>query len=375
MPNGFVVAHRPGAATVHHTALGAPPARFDRPLMADLARMAGVSISTVSRALRGDPMVAAATRHRIEALALSMHYRVDERARSLRLRQNHMVAVVVPKGLRPGDRWADPFSLELLDSIADALADQGHTMLLSRPDRLQPAALSRDVEAGQARGLIIVGEVADDGALDALARRGVPLVVWGVRRDGQAHASVCSDNLIGGRLATGHLLDRGARQVAFIGDIRQPEMALRHAGHLQAHRVRGVMPLAATAPPWPDPLADPMDLVAGWLEQAPGIDAIVAGNDLLAMGVVHGLRCLGRRVPEDILVVGHGNTGLAAQFHPPLTSVCPSTGLAGAALVQALQVMIDGGRPADTLLPTRLQVRQSSGGERRAHRQTDAPHG
>lgn len=363
MSQGFFIAHRATPAPKVHAEPPPARARSDRPLMADIARLAGVSIATVSRALRGDRMVAAHTRARIAGIAQSLHYGVDVRARGLRLGQIDAVSVVVPKGPHPGPSLADPFILELLGSIADALADRGRPMLLSRPAMLQPEVLACDVETGRAGGLLIIGQGQHHAQLQAMAARGVPFVVWGAQLEGQRYTSVGGDNLVGGRLAIGHLLDRGARRVAFVGDTRQPEMALRHAGYLQAHRARGVQPLTGVPTPWHLAVDDPAQHVAQALQHMQAPDAVFAGSDLLAMAAVHRLRQAGRRVPEDVLVAGFDNTAMAAQFHPPLTTVCPSTAAAGPALLQALDAVAAGGigqAGASVLLPTRLQVRPSS---------------
>jgi len=368
MAQGFHIAHRAGPVAPLQPE--APPVRprASRPLMADIARQAGVSIATVSRALSGDSVVAEDTRARIEAIAQALRYGVHAQARALRLRQSQAVAVVLPRGPHPGPGLTDPFSMDLLGSVADALSAQGGHLLLLRPDVLQADALAREVETGTASGLVIVGQgqpQAQQAQLAALAAHGVPFVVWGAPLDGQPYTTVGGDNLVGGRLAAGHLLDRGARRVLFIGDLRQPEMALRHAGYLQAHRARGVAPAGAPAQHAAD---DAPALVAQALQAQPRADAVFAASDLLALCAMQTLRQQGRRVPEDVLVAGYDNTALAAQLHPPLTSVCPSTAQAGPALLQALRAIEGGGRPQAVLLPTRLMLRASSAPGLRAPR-------
>lgn len=342
----------------------ATQSRRNRPLMADIARLAGVSIATVSRALSGDTMVAPATRVRVAQIAQSLHYAVDGRARGLRLGCNDAVCVIVPRESHPGLPLGDPLILDLLGSLSDALAAQGRTMQLLRPAALDVQALARDLPATRARGLVILCQGEHHAQLQSMVDRGLPFVVWGTRPDGQRYATVGGDNLIGGRLATGHLLDRGARRIAFVGDSRQPEMAQRHAGYLQAHRARGVAPLTDSPTPWPLPVEDPGDqviqLVTEILRREPATDGFFAGSDLMAMAVVRRLRQTGRRVPEDVLVAGYGDTVAAAQFHPPLTSVCQATAQAGPAILKVLDGLLADAAPTATLLPARLHVRASS---------------
>ncbi|OYU44644.1 MAG: LacI family transcriptional regulator [Burkholderiales bacterium PBB4] len=328
--------------------------------MSDIARIAGVSISTVSKALSGSSLVRPATRARIEEIALAMNYGVDESARNLRLRANRTVSVVVPQGPFLRQTLSDPFCLALIGRIADVLSDSGHDMLLSRTDTRRPATMARDFETGRARGLIVIGQGNHHSQLNEMAARGIPFVVWGAELGGQDYVTVGGDNLEGGRLATEHLLAQGARRIVFVGDTGLPEISLRHAGYLRAHRDRRlpVPPQATALLPW-----DRQDLPAAidqLLTSDPGIDALFVSSDAAAMRITNALRGLGRPVPEDILVVGYDDIAMAAHFHPALTTVGQSTDMAGVALVQTLAAILDGASPASVRLSTQLFCRASS---------------
>lgn len=351
MQRGIVVARAPQVV---------PAGGRARPQMADVARLAGVSVASVSRALRGEPGVRENLRHRIEDIARQLHYEVDEGARNLRIRHNRTISVVVPHSPAAGESLSDPFLLALIGSIADALTARSYDLLLSRIDTMQVGRLCRDVESRRAMGVIVVGQGHHHEQLNMVADRGVPLVVWGAHIEGRRYATVGSDNRLGGRLATAHLLDGGARRVAFIGDTSLPEVAHRHAGYVDAHHARGLLPPMELTRPAPFVQARVERELASLLAMEPGIDAIFASSDLTAMTVVHALHRAGLRVPEDLQVVGFDDIPMVAQMRPALSSVAQSVEQAGAALLRALEAVVDGAQAPSIVLPTTLQPREST---------------
>jgi DNA-binding LacI/PurR family transcriptional regulator len=328
--------------------------------MTDIARMAGVSTTTVSRALNGSPLVNEATRVRVTELARSLNYTVNAGAKELRLGHTNTVAVVIPytQGQRQG--MSDPFFLGILGSIADALTERGYDMLVSRvnADNLQMASMPFD--SGRAMGIILIGQRHHHDHLNQLAARGVPLVVWGAQLPNQLYCTVGCDNIAGGRLATEHLLARGRRSIAFFGDTNLPEVAQRYEGYRQALEHAGVPVVASLA--WPASfLADSArDAINGLRQRGVAFDAIFACSDLIAMIAISTLRELGLRVPEDVAVVGYDDVVLAAHFHPSITTVRQPIDLGGRALVSALMSFLDRVPPPSRVLPTELIVRASA---------------
>lgn len=338
----------------------AAPARPGRVQMVDIARLAGVSVSTVSRAMAGSTLINPETRQRITELARSHNYSVNAGAQNLRLKQNRTVSVVVPYDPQTRQHLSDPFFLSLIGGIADALTEQGHEMLLSRVDANQLDQAASAYHTGRAMGVVLIGQWHQHDQLNAMASQGVPFVVWGAQLPDQLYASVGSDNVEGGRLATEHLLQQGARRIAFLGDPDLPEFGQRHQGYLQAHEAAGLMAdpsLTLPVPMLPDAPARAMEDLH---RRGPPIDAMFAASDLMAMTAVGALRRLGRHVPEDLLVVSYDDIALAAHAHPPLTTVPQPVEAAGQMLVASLKALLAGEPPVRRTLPTELIVRDSS---------------
>lgn len=328
--------------------------------MVDVARLAGVSVSTVSRALNGSELVNAETRRRVAELARSLNYSINFGARNLRLQENKTVAVVVPYDAKSRQHISDPFFLSIVGSIADALTDLGYDMLLSRVDAERLDLASRWFDSGKAIGVILIGQWRQHDQLNEMAARKLPLVVWGGEMPQQLYCSVGGDNALGGALATRHLLKLGRRRIAFVGDAQLPEVWLRRQGYVQALREAGLEadPALELAAPFEPGVAT--DVVRGFCAAQRDFDAVLCCSDVLAMLVVQALRAAGRRVPQDVAVVGYDDMPLAAYCDPPLTTVHQPVAEAGAVLVDALLGQLNGERPGPRTMPVYLKLRESA---------------
>jgi DNA-binding LacI/PurR family transcriptional regulator len=335
------------------------PAR-KRVQMADIARLAGVSVSTVSRALAGNPQINADTRERVSQLARSLNYTINVGAQNLRLQKSQTIAVVVPYDTRVRQHISDPFFLALVGGLADALTDRGYDMLLSRVDADSLDSAAALVEAGKAIGLVIVGQWRHHDQLNALAARRMPLVVWGGQLPQQLYCSVGGDNVQGGLLATRHLLQAGRRRVLFAGDPALPEVYLRREGWRQALREAGLQPDPALE------LVVPFETIAARerldtrCASDLDFDAVVACSDLMAVQAVQALRAAGRAVPQDVAVVGYDDMAIATYTEPALTTVHQPVLLAGEELVEALLALLRGETVSPRTLPVHLVVRASA---------------
>ena len=331
--------------------------------MHDIAQMAGVSTSTVSRALNQSSLVNEETRQRIERLAQSLNYSINVGARNLRLQQNRTVAVIVPFESTARQHVSDPFFVSMLGSLADALTDRGYDMLLSRIDAARLDSAGELAASGRALGVILIGQWHQHEQLNSLALRKVPIVVWGAQLPQQVYCTVGSDNIAGGTLATEHLLAGGHRRIAFLGDVGLPEVSHRFEGYQRA--------LARAQVPGDPALLQHAAFVEGsarggiedLLQRRVSFDALFASSDLLAMEAISALQDRGLRVPQDIAVVGFDDITLARYFRPTLTTVRQAISNGGEALVDALLAIVSGQKPRPQVLPTELIVRESSGGQ------------
>lgn len=330
--------------------------------MADIARLAGVAVSTVSRALAGSPLVNQETRERVTELARSLNYAVNVRAQGLRLKHNNTVSVILPYDAPTAQHFSDPFFLTLIGSLGDAITDLGFDMLLSRIDAEHLDLAAQPYLSGRAMGVVLVGQWHHHDQLNELAMRRVPLVVWGALLPQQLYCTVGSDNVQGGRIATEHLFAQGASRIAFLGDTTLPEVAQRHAGYALAHQSRDVPVDEALTRPVQ--FADrPIDAdVKSLLRHEPRLDGIFASSDLLAIRAIGELHRHGKRVPEDVAVVGYDDITLARYCQPPLTTVRQPIEAAGKALIDMLMAQLAGIRPPSMQLQTELIHRATTRG-------------
>ncbi len=328
--------------------------------MADIARLAGVSVSTVSRALSGSSLVNEQTRARVVDLAKSLNYTINQGAQNLRLQKNRTIAVVVPYDAASRQHISDPFFLAIVGSLADALTDLGYEMLLSRVDAEKLDSAGAAFDAGRVVGVIIIGQWRHHDQLNGLAARQVPLVVWGAEMPQQLYCTVGGDNHGGGYQATRHLVMGGRRRILFLGNPDLPEVRWRYRGYLDALKEARIEPDLRWLLRVPFEEAAARRSLDQAYREGLSFDGVVACSDLLALQAVAAVRATGRRVPEEVSVTGYDDAPLAAWSDPPLTTVHQPVDEAGRLIVEALLAQLEGQPPQSRTMPVQLVVRKST---------------
>ncbi|QNA87039.1 LacI family transcriptional regulator [Sphingomonas sp. So64.6b] len=326
--------------------------------MDDIARLANVSKPTVSRALNGSTLVSAKTRDRVLEVARENGYAVNRNAQKLRQARTNTVAVVLDFGSHRHGAIGDPFIFELLAGVSEALSVRDVDLLLS-PSGLENAAGFMELYRSRGTdGFIVLGQGTRDEMLRDLARKDVPMVVWGAVSQTAGYCAIGSDNLAGGRLAGERFISQGRRKWLFVGNIGHEEIRLRYNGLCEvAARMpeitidllpTGSMTFAAT-----------YQCATDYLRDGSKPDAVFAFSDTAAMAVISAFREQDHLTPRDYSLVGYNNIPPSAHFNPAITTIEQETSVAGAILVEKLMQRIDGARPKSVMLPTQIIVRET----------------
>ena len=326
--------------------------------LAELAQVAGVSVATVSRALAGNPVIAEATRTRIAALAREHGFRLNQAARNLRLKRTGAIGVVLPLGHEAEQHLSDPFFMSLLGPLADAIADRGHDLLLTRVIPQDDGWLDDIVDAGRVDGVIVIGQSNQMETIERVAARYRAMIVWGADRAGSAQITVGSDNVAGGRMAAEHLLAQGRKRLAFFGNTEVPEFAARYAGFEQALQAADreeatLLPVHLTGEASYRAIED-------YLAGHPSPDGIVAASDVIAMSALRALAAHGKRVPQDVSVVGYDDVLIAMYTTPSLTTIRQDVATGARTMVDLLFRRIEGEEVGPVVMPPELILRDSA---------------
>jgi DNA-binding LacI/PurR family transcriptional regulator len=341
----------------------------------DVAAHAGVSRATVSRVVNGSPRVSDAARAAVEQAIEELGYAPNRAARSLAAQRSDTVALVVSE---PSTRlFTDPFFAGTIRGVAAALAGSRYQLvLLMAQGESDRGGVERHLLRGNTDGVLLLSARRDDPLPHQLVGAGIPCVVAG--RPSQADAArsagtaatlgppeisyVDADNVGGACDACAHLIRRGCGTIATVaGPADMAPGADRLTGWRQA--------LAAAGRTAPRSLVASADFTReggavatrALLDRHPEIDGIFAASDLMAMGVLDVLRSAGRRVPEDVAVVGFDDSDLAPGTAPPLTTVRQPIEELGAEMGRLVLDQLDGAAPPRAvILGTELVVRASA---------------
>jgi DNA-binding LacI/PurR family transcriptional regulator len=337
-----------------------PASKSQLTSMDDIARLANVAKSTVSRAFKDSPLVNPATKKRILAIARRHGYTVNSNAQKLRTNRTNAIAVVMRIPSHGNESASAPFFFQLLNDVARGLWVRHHDLLLCSPESDDAYHYESMISSKRADGIIFLGQGPGDRWLKDLARTRVPFVVWGAADEQASYCTVGSDNRKGGSLAGERFADLGRTRVLFVGNRAHPEMEQRRRG-LQSGLIAAGSAADVTDLEIPDFTFETgyAAMTEYLARQTLRPDAIFAGSDSVAMGVVVALQTANLQVPADVSVIGYNDLPSAQHFQRPLTTIRQDTQQAGGLLVEKLFQILDGAKPRSAKVPTQLVIRQT----------------
>lgn len=338
---------------------GATGLRRPRPTLEEVAAYAQVSRATVSRVINGSPRVSPEAKAAVERAVERLGYVVNSAARSLVTQRTDSIALVVSE---PDVRvFTDPFFGGVVRGASQELTPAGKQLvLIMAQGDADRARVERYVAGGHVDAVLLLSLHGADPLPAALVRAGVPTVIGGRPLGGADLPYVDMDNRGGARDAVGYLLDQGRSQVATIAGPQDMCAGVdRLAGYRDALGGRGALVAYGGFTQ-----ASGEQAMDDLLERGPWLDSVFAASDLMAAGALRALRRAGRRVPDDVAVVGFDDLDLATTTEPPLTTVRQPTAEMGRQMARLVLGLAAAQRhpprARGLILPTELVARQSA---------------
>ena len=329
--------------------------------LSDLAKLAGVSTSTASRALNNNPVIKQETRERIQALAKAHDFSINAAASRLRTQRTNVVAVILNLIEHTEQSINDPFLLKVVGDLNQALNDQGYELLLSNSFMASDNWYNYFINSQRADGLIVVGQGKSEEKANAAAAAGAPLVVWGDPNTPSTYPIIGSNNRLGGKLATRHLIECGHTKLAFLGDPEHAEMAERFKGFIDAHKEAGLthnpeltLAIDITSQAAYKKISDVI------LTRGLCFDGIITTSDMVAVGAVKALKERYIAIPGEVGIVGFDDIALAELRHPALTTIRQNTREAAKIMVQQLLNQLNNLPTHSQSVDIELVIRKSS---------------
>ncbi len=326
-----------------------------------IAKLSGVSRSTVSRVINNDPNVSEVTRDKVMQVVKRVNYTPNAAARGLAAGRKHVLGLVIPTGVAA--LFTDPYFPILIQGVSSACNAREYSVMLwlAEPE-YERRQIRQIMYSGLVDGVIVSSMLLNDSLVQALSDGDLPFMLVGRHPTDTRASYVDADNIGGAREAVTHLLRLGRTRVATItGPQNMIAGTDRLAGYLAALRDRGL-------------ISDPSLIAEGDFTESGGyramqqllshrLDAVFAASDTMAIGAIRALREAGLRVPDDVAVVGFDDLPQSARTEPPLTSVRQPIYRLGTTTVDSLLDLIEypDSPPRRIVLPTELVVRTSCG--------------
>lgn len=327
--------------------------------LVEIAKEAGVSRSTVSRVMNNHPSVDPETRTKVLAVAEKLNYHPNLAARSLAAGKTHVLGLVIPMGV--STLFVDPYFPLLIQGISTACNANNYSVMLwlAEPE-YERRTIGQVVRGGAIDGVILASALMDDPVQEALLASGIPFILVGRHPSDDRVSYVDVDNRGSARDAVAYMLRLGYNRIATItGPKNMIAGSDRLAGYLAAMHDRGIS--------YNSDLIFEADFTeeGGYnaMQQLLSLDpdAVFAANDVMAMGALRALRDAGKRVPEDVALMGFDDMPFSARSNPPLSSVRQPVYRTGMMAAETLIDMINHPEsgPRRIILPTELVIRAS----------------
>lgn len=338
-----------------------------------IAKLAGVSRSTVSRVVNNQSNVDDATRARVWQVIREHDFHPNSAARALASRRSEIVGLIIPQALNAV--FADPYFPTLIQGISAACDERDYYLMLSFVTQGSGETFRRIIRGGHLAGLIIASALAEDEFVARLDAEEFPYVLIGRSPHPTTALSVDADNVHGATLAVQHLVALGYTRLATItGPLGMTAAIDRRDGFIAAVRAASLdVPTAYVQEgDWSEPSGQ--RAMAALLQLATPPRAVFVASDAMAVGALKAIRAAGLRVPDDVALVGFDDVPLASAVEPPLTTVRQPIDrlghLAASLLFDRLAAVTAGTAVAPAqhvVLPTELIVRASCGHLPRSH--------
>ena len=322
----------------------------------EIAKAAGVSHSTVSRALRNSPLVNAATGQRIRSLAQEMGYVPSAIGRGLAMQSTRTVGLVVTT-------IADPFVTEIARGVEEQAMDHGYGLFLcqsaAQPQR--EIAAVRALHENRVAGVIVTSSRVGERYLPLLEQMKVPIVLINNEHAGPYIGFVAIDDVHGGRLATEYLLDLGHRCIAYIGGWPEASSSRdRLQGYSEALHSRGLAVNPDLVKAGTGRMEGGYEAMRQLLQAHPRPTAAFCYNDATAIGALKALHEAGIQIPGQFSVIGFDDIALAAYTTPPLTTIAqPKYAMGQLAMRMLLNLLSKQEQVQNVTLQGQLIVRSS----------------
>lgn len=327
----------------------------------DVAREAGVSVTTTSYVLnhRLEARISGETAQRVLEAAQRLNYVPNQSARTMINRRSNLIGVIIPQtGSSRQLMFANPFYGEFLSGLERVVREAGYHLLISGTGPNQD--YSSIAQMRQLDGIIILGTYPCD-YLDEIKKTQIPVVLVDAYMNDYYFHTISINDRYGGYLATKHLTDKGHRRIAFVAEeLREQGVhEQRYLGYQDALKEAGI-PLRtemiyACNVSYYDGFETAREIVA----RANGETAAFVTADIMAMGLVNGMTALGKRIPDDLSVIGFDDAPLATMCLPKLTTVHQNIQEKGEAAAKVIIGAVEGCAKQDIVLPLWITERES----------------